>query len=159
MTRHDACILGCDGCCTGGPSVQRLSRCKDGAMGTQPTRRGEGISGGSSGAPSAHASRELILNAGQHARRSRIAQGLPVQVEDPVTLANIAMIVRAGLRVFARSDAPDEVQPGRLEIARGLGSVDGDPVQDRRDDASLLLERKVRPGVSDVRTRSSKEIA
>jgi hypothetical protein len=89
------------------------------------------------------------------ARRSRRRQGLPAAIVDTAACADIATIVRAGLRA---SDPPDRDQTIGLEALPHPRARDVDAVQDREQDAPSLLERELRPRGAQVRT-APKEVA
>lgn len=114
-----------------GVGIRRLYFTKDVAMAKQTTRRGD----------QALAAREWALC-------SRIAQGLPPHVYDTVTLANIGVIVRAGLRSAQSLDAPHGNKSAGVKHTSRLGPVDRYAVQERSKDTSALVQRQVRPGVS-----------
>jgi len=63
-------------------------------MGAESTRRGED---GSAEASLSVARRKPIVSPRERVRSSRIAQGLPAQVEDRLALPNIETMVRWGL--------------------------------------------------------------
>lgn len=132
-------------------ATRPLSACsnKDDAMGTQSDRRGEAGSRGATRRVSVSRRAAECLSPSEWARRTRIAQGLPAQVNDAVTLANIATIVRAGLRSVGLSGAPDGLKTSGVERATLLGPVNIDALQERADDASLLLRRQIRPRLAD----------
>ena len=86
---------------------------------------------------------------------ARRRQGLPATIVDTASRADIATIVRAGLRA---SDPPDRDKTIGLNPLPHPRARDVDAVQDRQQDAALLLERKLRPRLAQVRT-GPKEIA
>lgn len=60
------------------------------------------------------------------------AQGLPVKVQDPGVLRQVAGLLRPGL------GAPDETDPGRVEgVASRSGGTDDGVVEDSGDDRGL----------------------